>query len=232
MQAVGSLITRTYTSSVSVLMKFVIPFAVIGLLSAVSEYLLPASSFVADEVSVSAQDAGMMFVFGLFMMAVGVYTYYLYYSSYYLLETKSKKASFVKYIFVNIGIGLITAFATLFLILPGVYVGIKLSLAQYYYLSGSMSFSQALSKSWNATHGHTWQILGRIIVLCIILMGVYVVSAVIILGLTGGGSVADVEAPVTALQAFGTGLMSIVALKLGIMSFIYIYHIAKELKKA
>ena len=70
---------------------------------------------------------------------------------------------------------IIVGAGTLLLILPGIYLAIKLQFWAYLVIDKNMNPFDALKKSWDMTRGKFWKLFGLIIVLCAInLLGVLV----------------------------------------------------------
>lgn len=62
--------------------------------------------------------------------------------------------------------GLLTFIATIFFIIPGLWIGIKVSLAPYIYAITNGE-PDAIGKSWNLTTGYYWHTLGFTVLLAL-----------------------------------------------------------------
>ena len=75
------------------------------------------------------------------------------------------KKLFVKIYLAELGIALIVGIATLFFIIPGIYVGIAFSLVPVIIVLEESSFSESLGRSSRLISGHWWLTLGLILIL-------------------------------------------------------------------
>lgn len=98
--------------------------------------------------------------------------------------------------------GLATFGATLLLIIPGIYVGIRLGFSQMSLLTKGLKGRAALAASWALTKGRFWAIFGRQLgagILFTILVGVLMMIAVMIVSAIAGDSyralMADTDSP-------------------------------------
>lgn len=70
--------------------------------------------------------------------------------------------------------GLIVLCGLILLIIPGIYVGIRLSLANYAYLDRHETVQKSLRYSWNITKGKFWTVLlTSIVVVALYVLGVF-----------------------------------------------------------
>ena len=91
------------------------------------------------------------------------------------------------YFFTILLYGVVTGFAAIFCIVPGIFVGIRLMFAPMIAaLHPEQSFGNALSRSWEMTKGNFWNLIVLFIVVCLInvlgllccCVGVYVTSVI------------------------------------------------------
>jgi len=91
------------------------------------------------------------------------------------------------YFFTLLLYGVVTGFATIFCILPGIFVGVRLMFAPMIAARHpEQSFGNALSHSWQMTKGNFWNLVVLFIVVCLInvlgllccCVGVYVTSVI------------------------------------------------------
>ena len=91
------------------------------------------------------------------------------------------------YFFTILLYGVVTGFAAIFCILPGIFVGIRLMFAPMIAaLHPEQSFGNALSRSWEMTKGNFWNLIVLFIVVCLInvlgllccCVGIYVTSVI------------------------------------------------------
>lgn len=91
------------------------------------------------------------------------------------------------YFFTLLLYGVVTGFATIFCILPGIFVGVRLMFAPMIAARHpEQSFGNALSHSWQMTKGNFWNLVVLFIVVCLInvlgllccCVGVYVTSII------------------------------------------------------
>ncbi len=113
----------------------------------------------------------------------------------------------------NIGasllIGLIAFAATLLFILPGIYVGVALSLVYAVMKFESIGVSEAMGRSFKLIRGHWWQTLGLVIVISIM---VGIVSAIIRLPFTSMFTFSSIrsELPNYPVMLFTMGIITII----------------------
>ncbi|NGP88274.1 hypothetical protein [Fodinibius halophilus] len=80
------------------------------------------------------------------------------------------KSNFVGILLISIGIFFATMLGSLFFILPGIFIAIKLTLVTAaYVLEDKHSISDAFSRSWHLITNHWWFTLGLVIVLSILI---------------------------------------------------------------
>lgn len=70
----------------------------------------------------------------------------------------------VAYIIYEVVVGV----GSIFLLIPGIILGLRLQFAPYYVVDQQCGPIEALGKSWNATRGSTWKLLGLAIVVGIV----------------------------------------------------------------
>lgn len=75
---------------------------------------------------------------------------------------------FWKYLFVSLLYGFIVLLGLIVLILPGIYLAIRYSLASVLIIDRDISVMQAFSESARLTHNTRWKILGLMIVLALV----------------------------------------------------------------
>ena len=89
------------------------------------------------------------------------------------IETGMLLEDFARNFFGTLGLFVVIIIATmigfLFLIIPGIYIATKLSLAPVIFISEEESFGDALSKSWEATQDYWWFTFGMSFVMGIIM---------------------------------------------------------------
>ncbi len=72
------------------------------------------------------------------------------------------------FIMLNIFISIAIACGLIALILPGIYIFIKLTLSQYFYLLGNQPLMASMKASWQATKGYFWDLLLGVLVIVLI----------------------------------------------------------------
>jgi hypothetical protein len=108
---------------------------------------------------------------------------------------------FLPLLFTDILLFLGTAFASIFLVVPGLFIGVRWSLAPYIVVTEPVGPFQALGKSWRLVKGFWWRVLGLFLVTFIIIF----VLDLLIEAPFGGGLVALFHASggLTSLGAVG-----------------------------
>lgn len=72
------------------------------------------------------------------------------------------------FIMLDILISVAMFFGLLIFIIPGIYIFIKLLLAQYFYLLGNKGLLESIKASWQATKGYGWDLLLGFIIIFVI----------------------------------------------------------------
>jgi len=65
---------------------------------------------------------------------------------------------FFRYLFASILYGLITFLGAIFLIIPGIYLGIRLGFFQYFIVDKKTGVIDSLKRSWQITKGSVWNL--------------------------------------------------------------------------
>ncbi len=73
--------------------------------------------------------------------------------------------TYVNFVATQIVVTFIAAIGTLFCVLPGIFVGIRLHLAPYYVIDRGYGIGDAIKASWHDTKGNFWGLLGAVIVI-------------------------------------------------------------------
>ena len=77
------------------------------------------------------------------------------------------KADFLMLIVISIGVGLATMFGTLFFILPGIFIAVKLVLVSAVYIFEDVDLTEAFRRSWNLITNYWWFTFGLVIIMYI-----------------------------------------------------------------
>ena len=119
-------------------------------------------------------------------------------------------AQYVNFVVTCLLVGAIALIGSMFCILPGIFLTVKLTLAPFYTIDKGMSITDALKASWDDTSGNWWQLFGSIIIMVIIvLMGFmlccvgvvytacvgYIIEVLLYKVISGG--MTDAQAPVS-----------------------------------
>lgn len=77
------------------------------------------------------------------------------------------KSDFFMLLLINIGVGLATMVGTIFLIIPGIYIAVKLLLVSAVYVTEDLELGDAFSRSWNLITNYWWQTFGLLVIMYI-----------------------------------------------------------------
>lgn len=73
--------------------------------------------------------------------------------------------TYLNYLATEIVISFIAGIGTLFCVLPGIFIGVRLHMAPYYVIDRGYGIGDAIKASWHDTKGNFWEIFGAIIII-------------------------------------------------------------------
>jgi hypothetical protein len=176
----------------------------------------PSSTAIKFGFNVNANNGLIGALFGLVSAVVNIVAGYLMLREF--LAGRGRLRDGGKRFWPYVGMSILSAIGLvlglILLIVPGVILMIRWSAASGFLIGDGEGVTDALSKSWQATKGHSWAIFFAALIL---FFGVGIVDGVVsgLFGILGGmaGSIASafVEAAAsTALMAFGIGVYCLV----------------------
>lgn len=118
---------------------------------------------------------GILTIFLIIPLQIGMVHAHLAVSKGDKAEFSSLKYGFGRY-WQSIGVSLLTALIVMvgfvFLIIPGIYLAVKLSQTSYRFVEDELGVIDAIKASWEDTKGHWWPLFGMIFVaLGVIILG-------------------------------------------------------------
>lgn len=78
--------------------------------------------------------------------------------------------TYIKYIVTALIVGFIVGVGTLFCIIPGIYLGVRLEFAPIYVIDRDFGIIEAIKASWHDTKGNFWHLLGAFIVIVLFML--------------------------------------------------------------